>query len=134
MRVEVTFWTNEPFSEDLVFDLSEKLPYLGVTGSVDRDFKRATLLFHVPPSRKPFLSEIEEVVLAHLTYYGVTVGDIVTSGFSDEDDSLTFDSVTRITVVTDEGREFEKYNAYNNGVYLKLQDDGRTLKIFPRKD
>lgn len=40
--------------------------------------------------------------------------------------------ITRITVVTDEGREFEKYNAYESGVILSIQDDGRTLKIFPR--
>lgn len=37
--------------------------------------------------------------------------------------------VTRITVVTEEGNIFEKYNAYKNGVELHVQDDGRTLKI-----
>lgn len=40
--------------------------------------------------------------------------------------------VTRITVVSDAGREFEKYDLYENGVEIHLQDDGRTLKIFPR--
>lgn len=40
--------------------------------------------------------------------------------------------ITRITIVTDEGREFEKYDAYENGVVLSVQDDGRTLKIFPK--
>lgn len=40
--------------------------------------------------------------------------------------------ITRITVVTDEGREFEKYDAYEAGVVLSVQDGGRTLKIFPR--
>lgn len=40
--------------------------------------------------------------------------------------------ITRITVVTDEGREFERYDAYESGVILSIQDDGGTLKIFPR--
>ena len=39
--------------------------------------------------------------------------------------------VTRITVVTDEGREFEKYDAYAGGVVLSLQDGGKTLKVVP---
>lgn len=39
--------------------------------------------------------------------------------------------ITRITVVTDEGREFEKYNAFENGIVLSIQDDGKTLKILP---
>lgn len=42
-----------------------------------------------------------------------------------------YGEVTRITVVTDEGRVFEKYDAYTGGVYLSLQDEGRTLKILP---
>lgn len=40
--------------------------------------------------------------------------------------------VTRITVVSDAGREFEKYDLFEGGVDLFLQDDGRTLKIFPK--
>lgn len=39
--------------------------------------------------------------------------------------------VTRITVVTEDGRVFEKYDAYTGGVYLSVQDEGRTLKVFP---
>lgn len=39
--------------------------------------------------------------------------------------------VTRITVVSDKGVEFERYDLFENGVELHLQDDGRTLKIFP---
>lgn len=39
--------------------------------------------------------------------------------------------VTRVTVVSDRGVEFEKYNLFENGVEIHLQDDGRTLKIFP---
>lgn len=42
--------------------------------------------------------------------------------------------VTRVIVVSDEGREFEKYDLYKKGVELHLQDDGKTLKIFPRKE
>ena len=37
--------------------------------------------------------------------------------------------VTRITVVTETGVMFEKYNAFKHGVELHVQDDGRTLKI-----
>lgn len=44
---------------------------------------------------------------------------------------MNLGSVTRITVVTEEGVAFERYDAYEGGVYVKLQDDGRTLKIFP---
>lgn len=40
--------------------------------------------------------------------------------------------VTRITVVMPEGLVFEKYNAFPSGVVLHLQDDGHTLKVFPR--
>lgn len=47
--------------------------------------------------------------------------------------SFNLPNVSRITVVSDEGREFEKYDLYENGVEVHLQDDGRTLKIFPRK-
>lgn len=47
------------------------------------------------------------------------------------DSDVLTDKVTRITVVTEDGRVFEKYDAYSNGVTLSLQDDGLTLKIFP---
>jgi hypothetical protein len=41
-------------------------------------------------------------------------------------------AVTRITVVDQEhGRLFERYNVWSNGVRLDLQDEGRTLKVFP---
>jgi hypothetical protein len=45
----------------------------------------------------------------------------------------SLDKVTRITVVTDEGIVFERYGAFKEGVYLSVQDDGRTLKVFPRE-
>lgn len=40
--------------------------------------------------------------------------------------------VTRVTIVSDEGIEFERYDLYKHGVELHLQDDGRTLKVFPK--
>lgn len=40
--------------------------------------------------------------------------------------------VTRITVVGPDGAVFERYNLFEDGVVLHLQDDGRTLKVFPR--
>lgn len=46
---------------------------------------------------------------------------------------MDLSKVTRITVVSDEKREFEKFNLYKQGVELSLQDDGRTLKILPQK-
>jgi hypothetical protein len=42
-----------------------------------------------------------------------------------------FENVTRVTVVLDGGVAFEKYNAFEHGVELHLQDDGKTLKLFP---
>ena len=47
---------------------------------------------------------------------------------------IELDKVTRVTVVSGKGREFEAYDLYDNGVELHLQDDGETLKIFPRKE
>lgn len=45
---------------------------------------------------------------------------------------FTFEDVTRVTVVAEGGgRAFEEYDLYKNGVELHLQDDGRTLKLFP---
>lgn len=43
-----------------------------------------------------------------------------------------FPGVTRVTVVVPDGVAFEKYNLFEGGVDLFLQDDGRTLKIFPK--
>lgn len=45
---------------------------------------------------------------------------------------LQLPAVTRVSVVSDRGVEFEKYNLFESGVEIHLQDDGRTLKIFPR--
>lgn len=51
-----------------------------------------------------------------------------------EDD---FKDVTRLTVVFEDGTVFERYAAWSpgtGGIHLHFQDDGRTLKIFPRQD
>jgi hypothetical protein len=48
--------------------------------------------------------------------------------------TFAFEKVTRVTVVGPEGAVFERYNLYPHGVELHLQDDGRTLKLFPRAE
>lgn len=45
-------------------------------------------------------------------------------------DATKLPKVTRVTVVTDEGRVLERWNLKD--VELHLQDEGRTLKIFTR--
>lgn len=44
-----------------------------------------------------------------------------------------FKDVTRITVVGKNGVALEDYNLFKNGCEIHLQDDGRTLKVFPRE-
>ncbi|WP_109209148.1 MULTISPECIES: hypothetical protein [Microbacterium] len=44
------------------------------------------------------------------------------------------ENISRITVVTSKGKAFEKYNLFSDGVELHLQDEGRTLKVFPRRE
>ena len=52
-----------------------------------------------------------------------------TSILEDEDTTLTFPTVTRVTVVDGEcTRVFEKWRLKE--VQLSIQDDGRTLKVF----
>lgn len=46
----------------------------------------------------------------------------------------TLDNVTRIAVVSSQGLVFEKYDLFSNGVELHLQDEGRTLKVFPKAE
>lgn len=41
--------------------------------------------------------------------------------------------VTRVTIVAPSGVIMDKYNTWR-GVELHLQDDGRTLKLFPLLD
>ena len=42
-----------------------------------------------------------------------------------------FPDVTRVTVVADDGSVFERYRIWKGGVEIHLQDDGRTMKLFP---
>lgn len=42
---------------------------------------------------------------------------------------MRLNKVTRVTVVTEDGNIFEKYDAFKHGVELHIQDDGRTLKV-----
>lgn len=49
------------------------------------------------------------------------------------DASIDLRKINRVTVVSQDGREFEKYNLYESGVVLSIQDKGRTLKLFPRE-
>ncbi len=39
-----------------------------------------------------------------------------------------YPNVTRVEVITDDGREFVRYDCSN--VQVSLQDDGRTIKVF----
>lgn len=53
---------------------------------------------------------------------------------SEDNHSIDLSSINRVTIVdSDHGLCFEKRNLYENGCFLLIQDDGRTLKIFPRK-
>lgn len=46
----------------------------------------------------------------------------------------SFPKVTRITVVGADGIVYENYNLFPDGAEVHLQDEGRTLKVFPRGD
>jgi GTP-binding protein EngB required for normal cell division len=43
-----------------------------------------------------------------------------------------YPKVTRVEVITDEGREFVRYDCHN--VQMSLQDDRRTLKVFLKQE
>jgi hypothetical protein len=43
-----------------------------------------------------------------------------------------YPEVTRVEVITDDGREFVRYDCSN--VQMSLQDDGRTLKVFLKQE
>jgi hypothetical protein len=43
-----------------------------------------------------------------------------------------FPNVTRVEVITDDGREFVRYDSSN--VQVSLQDDGRTVKVFLKQE
>jgi hypothetical protein len=43
-----------------------------------------------------------------------------------------YPKVTRVEVITDDGREFVRYDCSN--VQMSLQDNGRTLKVFLKQE
>jgi hypothetical protein len=43
----------------------------------------------------------------------------------------TFSKVTRVAVIGTDGLAFERYGIYEGGAELHIQDEGRTLKVFP---
>jgi hypothetical protein len=45
-----------------------------------------------------------------------------------------FPDVTRITLVGKNGLVYEDYNLFKGGAEVHLQDDGRTLKVFPMRE
>lgn len=46
---------------------------------------------------------------------------------------LVIPNATRITVIGESGVVYENYTEYENGCWVHIQDDGRTVKIFPRQ-
>lgn len=59
---------------------------------------------------------------------------MVADGDQMEGDPMDLSKVTRVTVVGQHhGIVYEKYDLYDDGVDLLVQDDGRTLKILPRQ-
>ena len=45
-----------------------------------------------------------------------------------------FKDVTRVTLVGKNGLAYEDYNLFKGGCEVHLQDDGRTLKVFPLQE
>lgn len=43
-----------------------------------------------------------------------------------------YPNVNRVEVIDENGRSYVKYNA--NNVQIQIQDDGRTMKVFLRKE
>jgi hypothetical protein len=98
-----------------------------------------------------YRDDVDEQQIVHAACYLIAVDSKVRSHFrpakprrrdllgdyfpsSAEPASPDYSKVTRICVVDEEsGIAFERYGFYRNGVELHLQDEGRTLKVFPRK-
>lgn len=41
-------------------------------------------------------------------------------------------AVTRVTIVSKNGREYERFQLWDpEGVEIHIQDDGKTIKVFP---
>lgn len=47
--------------------------------------------------------------------------------------AITFPNATRLTVVYPDGTVTDKYNAFY-GLEVHIQDEGRTVKIFPKEE
>lgn len=46
--------------------------------------------------------------------------------------AITFPNATRVTVVGDDSViAYERYGQWRGGVEIHIQDDGRTVKLFP---
>ena len=41
--------------------------------------------------------------------------------------------ISRVCIVNEEGRVFDRKRLYDNGVWIDIQDEGRTLKVFNRR-
>lgn len=52
--------------------------------------------------------------------------------FPNELPQPSLDRISRVCVVNEDGRVFDRNRLYDNGVWLDIQDEGRTLKIFDR--
>lgn len=44
---------------------------------------------------------------------------------------ITLPDATRATVVGPDGIEYERYDLFDNGCVVLVQDEGRTVKILP---
>ena len=45
----------------------------------------------------------------------------------------SLDRISRVCIVNEDGRVFDRKRLYDNGVWLDIQDEGRTLKVFNRR-
>ena len=45
---------------------------------------------------------------------------------------MTFDEVTRVTIVGLDGIEYENYSIYEEGCTILVQDQGKTIKVIPK--
>ena len=41
--------------------------------------------------------------------------------------------ISRVCIVNEDGRVFDRKRLYDNGVWIDIQDEGRTLKVFNRR-
>lgn len=48
-----------------------------------------------------------------------------------QDSAPDLSNVTRVVVVTNEGKALERWQAYDHGCGVVVQDEGQTLKVLP---